>query len=266
MNAFHRHGIDHLSASHINLFIAQPAMWAASYLMKRRTGVGPAAHRGSAIECGVEQGLYDPAMPVAACQEAALAKFHSLTRLSADPRIEKEREMIAPAVEVALAELRQYGVPDQAEGGRQHKIEVMLAGVAIPFVGYLDLLFPQHGMLVDLKTTARIPSEISEAHARQGAIYHAAKGNHQVRFAYVSAKKVAVYILDDAENHLLSVTRAALAIENFLNLSDDAEKLTRCFAPDLSSFYWGDASARALAQQIWGTAPDSAPHAVLADY
>jgi hypothetical protein len=266
MNAFERHGIDHLSASHVNLFIAQPAMWAASYLMKRRTGVGPAAHRGSAIECGVEQGLFDPTMPIGACQDAALAKYHSLTRLSADPRIEKERECIAPSVEVALTELRQYGVPDQAEGGRQHKIEIALPGVAVPFVGYLDLLFPQHGLLVDLKTTARIPSEISDAHARQGAIYHAAKGNHQVRFAYVSAKKIAVYALADPEAHLAAVTRAALAIENFLNLSDDAEKLTRCFAPDLSSFYWGDASARALAQQIWGSPPNSAPHASPADY
>jgi hypothetical protein len=132
MNAFERHGIDHLSASHVNLFIAQPAMWAASYLMKR-TGVGPAAHRGSAIECGVEQGLFDPTMPIGACQDAALAKYHSLTRLSADPRIEKERECIAPSVEVALTELRQYGVPDQAEGGRQHKIEIDLPGVACSF-------------------------------------------------------------------------------------------------------------------------------------
>lgn len=252
MNAFQRHGIDHLSASHLNLFVAQPAMWAASYLMKRRTPVGPAAHRGTAIECGVEAGLFDPAMPVEECQKLALAKFHTLTRLSADSRIEKERATIEPSVEVALAELRQYGVPDKPEDGRQHKIEVTLAGVPVPFHGYLDLLFPQHGLLVDLKTSARIPSEMSDAHCRQGAIYHAAKGNHQVRFAYVSSKKIAVYVLENAEAHLASVVRTAKAIENFLTLSDDAELLTKCFAPDLSSFYWGDASARSVATEIWG--------------
>lgn len=253
MNAFHRHGIDHLSASSINLFIAQPAMWAVSYLMKKRTSVGPAAHRGTAIECGVEAGLFDPVMPVVDCQQVALAKYHSMTRLSADARIEKEREMIAPAVEIALAELRQYGVPEKPEGSRQHKIEIQLPGVPVPLIGYLDLLFPQHGMVVDLKTTSRIPSEISEAHSRQGAIYAAAKSNHQIRFAFVSAKKVAVYALDNAADHLAEVCRAAQAIENLLSLSDDSEQLTRCFAPDLSSFYWGDASARALAQQIWGS-------------
>jgi len=156
-NAFLRHGIDHLSASHVNLFIAQPAMWAATYLMKKWTPVGPAAHRGIAIECGVEAGLFDPEMPVAECQKLALEKFHTLTRLSADLRIEKERETIAPSVEIALAELRQYGVPDKPEDGRQHKISVQLEGAPVPVIGYLDFKWSGHGIIGDLKSTARIP-------------------------------------------------------------------------------------------------------------
>jgi hypothetical protein len=76
--------------------------------------------------------------------------------------------------------------------------------------------------------------------------------NHQVRFAYVSAKKIAVYVLNDQASHLACVVRTAKAIENLLSLSDDAELLTKCFAPDLSSFYWGDQSARAIAHEIWG--------------
>lgn len=266
MNAFHRHGIEHLSASHLNLFIAQPAMWAASYLMKRRTSVGPAAHRGTAIECGVEAGLFDPEMTVTACQEIALAKYHSLTRLSADPRIEKERDAIAPSVEIALAELRQYGVPSKPEDGRQHKIEVTLEGVPIPLIGYLDFRWDQHGIVGDLKSTARIPSEISDAHARQGAIYTRAGSNVQTRMMYVSAKKIAVYPIENVDHHIAQVIRTAKAIENLLSLSDDSELLTRCFAPDMSSFYWGDASARSLATEIWGSAPNSAPHAASAEY
>lgn len=251
-NAFQRHGIDHLSASHLNLFVAQPAMWAVSYLMKKRTPVGPAAHRGSAIECGVEAALFDPEMPIETAQGIAMAKYHTLTRLSADPRIEKERECIEPSVAVAVAELRQYGVPDKPENGRQHKIEVELDGVPVPAIGYLDLDFPAHGLLVDLKTTSRIPSEMSDPHCLQGALYWRAKGNYQVRFAYVSAKKIAVYVLENAAEHVARATRTAQAIERFLSLSDDSEKLTRCFMPDLTSFYWGDASARALAYEIWG--------------
>lgn len=259
MNAFHRHGITHLSPSSINLFIAQPALWAVSYLMKKRTAVGPAAHRGTAIEAGVEAGLFDPAMPVEECQKIGLQKFHSLTRLSSDARIEKERAAIAPSIEVALAELRQYGIPDKPEDGRQHKVVKMIEGIPVPVWGFLDFWWPQHGIIVDLKSTARIPSAISEPHARQGAFYTGANSNQQVRMGYVSPKKIAVYVVEDVVHHLNTFVTAAQAIERLLSLSDDSEKLTRCFAPDLTSFYWGDASARALAQEIWGPAPNDAP-------
>lgn len=260
MNAFERHGITHLSASSVNLFIAQPALWCASYLMKRRTPVGPAAHRGTAIEAGVEAGLFDPELPVAECQKIALAKYHSMTRLSADARIEKERATIAPSVEVALAELRQYGLPAPTEDGqRQHKLCVDVPGVAVPVWGFLDFFWPAHGIIGDLKTTAKIPSEIGDAHARQGALYTRHGSNLEVRMAYVSAKKISVYVVTDIARHLASFTQAAQAIERLLSLSDDAEHLTRCFAPDLSSFYWGDQSAQRIAHEIWGASPNDAP-------
>lgn len=264
MNAFEQHGIGHLSASSVNLFIAQPALWACSYLMKRRTAVGPAAHRGTAIEAGVEAGLFDPDMPIAACQKTAQEKFHTLTRLSADPRIEKERDTIDGSVAVALAELRQYGVPEAPADGRQHKLDIRLDGIPVPIIGFLDFIWPQHGIIVDLKSTARVPSEISEAHARQGALYLRHGSNLQCRFGYVSAKKIAVYVLEDPAAHIASFVQAAQAIERLLSLSDDGEKITRCFAPDLSSFYWGDQSARRIAQEIWGPSPNSAPQAVAA--
>lgn len=262
MNAFERHNIAHLSASSVNLFIAQPALWCVSYLLKRRTPVGPAAHRGAAIEHGVEAGLFDPELPVAECQKIALAKFHTLTRLSADTRIEKERAAIAPSVEVALDELRQYGIPDKPESGRQHELRQHLEGVPVPILGYLDFWWPQHGIIVDLKSTSRIPSQITEPHARQGATYTGAGSNQQVRMGYVSPKKISVYIVEDVAYHLKVFRNTAQAIERFLSLSDDGDKLTRCFAPDLASFYWGDQSARNLAQEIWGPSPDDAPPVV----
>jgi len=266
MSAFARHGIDHLSASHLNLFISQPALWAVSYLLKKRTPVGPAAHRGSAIEYGVELGLFDPAMPIADCQQAALGRYHSLTRLSADPRVEKERECIPPSVDIALCELRPYGIPEKAESARQHRIEINLPGIAIPVIGFLDFDFAAKGIIVDLKSTARIPSEMSDAHAMQGAIYQEARGNHEIRFAYVSAKKVSVLPLVEPKQHLWRALRAAQAIERLLSLSDDPEQLTRCFMPDLSSFHWGDASARALAHEIWAMTPEWPATAEVVDW
>lgn len=259
-SAFARHGIDHLSASSVNLFIAQPALWCASYLMGKRPPVGPAAHRGTAIEAGVEAGLFEPEMPVMECQRIGRERFHNLTRLSADPRVEKEREVVEPSIAVALEELRQYGVPERPEGSeRQHKLLVTVEGCAVPVLGYLDFVWPQHGIIGDLKSVGRIPSEISDPHARQGALYLRHKSNFQVRMAYVSSKKIAVYVIEDAAKHIASFVQAAQAIERLLSLSDDGEQITRCFAPDLSSFYWGDQSARRIAQEIWGTSPNDVP-------
>lgn len=252
MSVFEKHGISHLSASNVNLFIAQPAMWCASYLMGKRTPVGPAAHRGNAIEAGIEAGLFDPEMPLEACQKVADETFVRLTRLSTHPNVDKERATIAGSVEVGLAELRQYGLPAKPENGRQHKLELDIPGVPIPVWGFLDFYWPEHGIILDLKTSSRVPSSISDAHARQGALYLKSGSNQQMRFAYCSSKKIAVYVLEDADRHLNTFVQTVRAIENFLSLSDDGERLTRSLAPDLSSFYWNEPAARAVAQEIWG--------------
>ncbi len=251
-SAFERHGIDHLSASSINLFVAEPAMWAMQKLMGRKSGVGAAAHRGTSIEAGVELGLFEPEAPVEACQELAIARFNQLTVLSGDPNRDKEAAAIAPSVAIALKELRQYGVPSAADGNRQHRIETSIDGVSVPFIGWLDFWFQDHAIIVDLKTQLRLSSKISEPHARQGAIYHAAHGNAEIRFAYVTPQKIGVYRLDDPRTHLNAVAHIAQSIERFLGLSSDPEALTRSLSPNFDSFYWNDPTTRALGREVWG--------------
>ena len=251
-SSFERHGIDHLSASSINLFVAEPAMWAMQKLMGRKSGVGAAAHRGTSIEAGVEMGLFEPDAPVEACQELAQARFNQLTVLSGDPNREKEFAAIAPSVAIALKELRQYGVPSAADGNRQHRIETRIDGVSVPFIGWLDFWFQDHSIIVDLKTQLRLSSKISEPHARQGAIYHAAHGNAEIRFAYVTPQKIGVYRLDDPRTHLNAVAHVAQSIERFLGLSADPEELTQSLSPNFDSFYWNDPTTRALGREVWG--------------
>jgi hypothetical protein len=251
-SSFERHGIDHLSASSINLFVAEPAMWAMQKLMGKKSGVGAAAHRGTSIEAGVEMGLFEPDAPVEACQELALSRFNQLTVLSGDPNRDKEAAAIAPSVAIALKELRQYGVPSAADGNRQHRIETRIDGVSVPFIGWLDFWFQDHAIIVDLKTQLRLASKISEPHARQGAIYHAAHGNAEIRFAYVTPQKIGVYRLDDPRTHLNAVAHIAQSIERFLGLSSDPEALTRSLSPNFDSFYWNDPTTRALGREVWG--------------
>jgi hypothetical protein len=167
MNSFAQYGIEHLSASSLNLWAAQPALWIMERLLGRRMLPGIAAARGKAVEHGVHLGLSNPQLSIEECIEGAEREFIRQTTLSADPRREDERKKLAGWVRGALAELRQYGTPD----GYQEKIELELDDIAVPLVGYIDWRFSNHGLIVDLKTTERFPSQIGNARGRQGAVY-----------------------------------------------------------------------------------------------
>jgi hypothetical protein len=252
MNGFALHGLDHLSATSLNLYAAQPALWVVEKLLRRRASPGCAAYRGTAVEHGVALGLFDPEVSVAECQAAALAEFDSLTAFSADPNRAKERDAVSGLVETALAELRQYGPPTPPPGGhRQHRVEVALPDVPVPVIGYQDFVWDAHGIVLDLKTQLRLASEISPAHARQGAVY-VAGSNRQMRFCYATPKKVAVYVLEDVATPLLTLRNVALRLERFLRLSRDAQELVGLLCPDFESFWWSAPETRALGRDVYG--------------
>ncbi|WP_270933834.1 hypothetical protein [Falsiroseomonas oryzae] len=252
MNGFALHGLDHLSATSLNLWAAQPALWVVEKLLRRRASPGCAAHRGTAVQHGVSLGLFDPELGVVDCRAAALAEYDRLTALSADPNRAKEREAVPGLVETALAELRQYGPPTPPpEGQRQHRVEAALPDVPVPVVGYQDFVWDAHGIVLDLKTQLRLAGEISPAHARQGAVYVAGT-NRQMRFCYATPKKVAVYALEDPRTPLLTLRHVALRLERFLHLSRDPQELVGLLCPDFESFWWSAPEARALGRDVYG--------------
>ena len=252
MNGFALHGLDHLSATSLNLYAAEPALWVMEKLLHCRAPVGCAAHRGTAVEHGVGLGLFDPALSIEDCQAAALAEFDRLAAFSTDPNRAKEREAIPGMVETALAELRQYGPPTPPpEGQRQHRVEVALPDVPVPVIGYQDFVWDGHGIVLDLKTQLRLASEISPAHARQGAVYVAGT-NRQMRFCYATPKKVAVYVLEDPAAHLAILREVALRLERFLRVSRDPQELAGLICPDFESFWWSGPEARALGREVYG--------------
>ena len=55
MNPFETHGIKHLSASSLNTWAAEPALWVLQKLAGKQTPAGFAAHRGTAAETGISQ-------------------------------------------------------------------------------------------------------------------------------------------------------------------------------------------------------------------
>jgi hypothetical protein len=256
-NGFDRHGLDHLSASSLNLWAAQPALWIMEKLLGRKAPAGITAARGRAVEHGVNIGLIDPAKSVGDCAAEAIREFNRLTALAGDSRREGERAKIAGYVSGALAELRQYGIPD----AYQHRIEIRLDDVSVPIIGFIDWRFSDHGLIVDLKTAERFPAEISEPHGRQGAVYAAAHGNFGMRFAYAKPapgktdrQQVRVYEMsgDELRRNLSALRLIALSLGQFLALSSDARELAGLIVPDYESFWWSDPGARAAGREVFG--------------
>ena len=247
MNSFTRHKITHLSVSKVGLFAAEPALFVAQYLMGRRAPVGAAAHRGTAAEAGIVMGLLDPAASVEACQDHALAEFDRLTALSADPRRQKEREAVPGIVLTGLNELRMYGRPSLVQG----KVEKLLPGVPVPWIGYLDLHWETSGVTLDIKSSLKIPSDATSAHARQVSLYTYGT-NHEGRIGYFSPARRAVYKIDDPTKHIADLVNIAQRLERFLGLSDDPAFLASVVCPDPDSFWWSEPTTRAMCREIFG--------------
>lgn len=246
-NAFERHGIGHLSASSLNLFAAQPAIWVMQRLLKKSGPVGAAAHRGTAAETGIVHGLLNPNASADECRVMALRQYDTLTALSGDPKRIKEGEAVPAIVSTALPELRGYGVPDEV----QQRIDVTLPEVPIPFLGFSDLGWSSHGITLDLKSTLRLPSSISTPHARQVALYLYGT-NREGRIAYCTPSKIAVYRLEDAADHLAALVNIAKRLERFLAVSNDPQELAGIVVPDIDSFYVNEPITRAHVRETFG--------------
>ena len=216
--------------------------------MGKKSTVGCAAYRGSAVEHGLSQGLMHGASDEE-CVKAAGTEYWRLSALSSDPRREKEADAIPDMVRNALAELRPYGKPTSSQGFVEWKVD----GLHVPLIGYYDFEWSQHNILTDLKTTHALPSKISVRHARQVALYNVARGGAiDARVTYITPKKSATYHLENAQEHARSLERIALAIQNFLSLSPDPVELSKYVVPDVDSFYFNDPITRQHVYEVWG--------------
>ena len=252
-NGFTRHGIGHLSPSSLNLAMGSMSAWCVRYLLRQRFPSGYAAERGKATEVGVSHGLFNGA-PDGECVELALDYFddatapvegQALANLGDDEGMDKQREAIAPMVRLALAELRDYGAPEAPpEGTGQHEIALSCRfregeGGTVHIKGFLDFYWPAMPLCVDLKSTFRAPSDWSQAHQIQAAIYQRALGV-PTKFLYVTPKKaVWLALTDEQMAEALGLVKATVKrIEAYLSLSEDPELLTRAAPHDPSTFYW----------------------------
>ena len=247
MNGFDKHGIKHLSASSINLWTNAPDVWVAQYLFGKRGPMSAAAMRGICTEDAVVAVLTGKNKDGALDQ--ALEKFDQTFPIG-DEKTTKERAMIQPCMELAVQELEHYGEPEFPEEG-QEKISITAKtdDYEIPVIGYLDLCFPKHGVVIDLKTTGRMPSTMSAEHQLQRAIYQKAKGNQIVKFLYVTPKKT--NLLEDGDpSEILRKTKIQITrMERFLR-SGNARDVASVIPVNPNTFYWN--GAEDIREELYG--------------
>lgn len=239
MSPFATHNIEHLSASQLSTFCADPSFWFAQKVMGLRTPASFAMERGKAVETGIVAGLKGACLEDAT--EAALRAFDEAGQyggLTGDS--DKERDAIPGMVEQGILALHEFGEPDFPEEGKQHRIELNVRfgegeDDVIPLIGFLDLVYPDR--IIDIKSTLRVPSEMSFAHRLQCAIYARASGNKDVAFCYISPKKSSLLRPDSLAADQQLVRDIVKRMAAFLSLGD-SETLRQAVPVIFDSWSW----------------------------
>ncbi len=267
MNAFERHGIDHLSASSLNAARSSLAYWLVHYRAKVKDPSNLSMLAGQVAEDAVSMALFDNTIPPEKCVDLARHEYLTKTAIGYDPddrqsklediigrEAEGRKKAYTGFVRNAITALRPYGPPTVPEqGSKQHRIEIMLEGIPVPVIGFKDFAFDKLGLDVDLKTTGRMPEDMSAEHQLQAAIYRKASGNRAQRFCYVTKAdaKVLELTAEVGELQIAAATRIAHTLMRFLSLSNDWRELSQLTIPDYSNFRWGQRT-REFAREIYG--------------
>lgn len=249
MNGFQLHGMQHTSPSAINAWAESPDWWVAKYLFKRQFPTGAAMAVGIAVENVVARVLqgqdYESSL------EAETGEYNKKILFMGQVDARERANHIAPMSAMALEQLKPYGEPEFGANGKQKSIKIVAKGDdwELPIIGYLDFHFPKHGLIVDLKTTGRMPSAMSPAHKRQATIYSRAMGNQAVKFLYVTPKKVS-WLEDETPTDTRDEVKNILTRqERFLRLSSDPQELAK-IVHVTDSFYWS--GSKGIRAELFG--------------
>ena len=255
-NGFEIHGLKRISVSNVNKFREAPDAWACQYLGKKRFPSGWAAVQGQAVEAGVELALFN-GMGIDDAQGHAISflKKNSLWFNNKLQEIEKRTPIIKRMVENALEQLMPLGMPElPEEGSRQHAVNIPVRFAegdngTVDLLGYLDFWYPEHNLIVDLKTTSKSPSKWSLSHGIQAAVYQkaiAAKHGKepQVKFLYCLTRQKDPFVwmeMTEGAEYLKKFKFTVTQMEKLLRLSHDSNEIIASIPHNPDTFYWNNA-------------------------
>ena len=236
-NPFATHGIKHLSHSSLNTWLQDPARFIADKLFGLRDKGSASMHRGTSVEFGLAQKYINEDFQID--DSVTENKFNQLCQDSlidvVDDRRMKEADMLKNYSNMLN---QQFDYSDMED--YQTKIEVTFEDLPVPIIGYIDFIFKD--VIVDLKTTARMPSKPTEANKRQMAIYSLAYPNYRADVFYASPKATNKFIIDEADikKHQKQIHSLAIGLMKFLSISDDKEELASIIHPNYDAWTWSE--------------------------
>lgn len=246
MNAFEKHGINHLSASRLNKWIMQPALCLLE-LAGVSDKAGPAAWRGTAVDKAVTKSAFERDLDIESITDYALDVYErEFEQAETPPREDKflsERKAIPQYINSGVNWIRAMPEPVSAQG----KVIVNIDGISVPLVGYYDLL--TEGEVRDIKTCAYAPKSVSEAHGRQLAVYWKATGRTPW-VDYVTKKEVKSYEVENVEYYARQLMLTAQSLERVLSFSDDIFECCQLVYPDTDHWMWSDFT-KSVAKDVW---------------
>ena len=250
-NPFQTHGIEHLSPSKINLWVADPALFVGTYLCDMKGSFGVGAFRGTAVEYALSKRISYSELSDYEVNEMLNAKYQSEciehnVDLD-DPKTIKEKDGLDSYYDSAFDMYRDFGVPTHY----QHKIYYSIhEDLPIPFLGYIDFVYDD--CIRDLKTVGAKPSKFSDAHQRQLAVYSKAFPDKELWCDYVTKKKDTSmsFRLNNVEQRLNEVIKIAFGLQKFLSISDDPFELASILYPNYDDWRWNE-EMKKQSTKIW---------------
>jgi hypothetical protein len=244
-NPFEQHGITYISPSSMNLFVRNRPLWIMSYLFLVKDGSGAGAIRGIVSEEVLakkfETHIYDYTL----LRDRFFEECNKYQIDTEDTRTLRE-----------LASLERYGeVIDfnfdyEDLQGYQEKVKLEFQDIPVPIIGYIDFRFKDK--VVDLKTTARMPSKPPESVLRQMAVYSLAYPEHDIDLFYASPRQHKIFSLqkETLEIYKKQMIKIAFIMQNFLASKDTKEELAQSEFPDFERFDWSE-TMKNEAKKIW---------------
>lgn len=244
-----------LSASSLNMFMKDPALWVLKHFYGARSGENIYASRGKLIEAAITALTPEE-------HERAWNEYHTSVFQFADDDLSKSIEEKLPWwISEGKAALNNL-MDDFGDYVAQTEVKGEIEG--LPFIGYIDLQFKD--LAVDIKTANKLPSIVSRG-PRKGMMPADKRDNvrQQVVYNMITNKPQSLLYLSPDGHYLHRIgaeedqeLRGELIVNvNAIKklLSMDIDDILANTIPKWNqmrhSIYWDD-QLRDLAMELWG--------------